>query len=178
MRTGLADQEFELLNEKDRKVSGKDEEEDEVRNREVSQEKWEGKISRLFAGMRIQGPELRTSEMTLLPNRTAWHTYISGTRQGSLMRLCWESDPNVEGPLSKNHLVSDQNFGTSSWSMPPAVAQTRHHGEAAGREKLRRVAISRSSQPGSGVALTAMAPCQPSISLLPGIGLCYHGTGW
>ena len=35
VRTGLADQEFELLNEKDRKVSGKDEEEDEVMNREV-----------------------------------------------------------------------------------------------------------------------------------------------
>ena len=159
-----------------REVSGNDEE-DGVKNGEVLQEKWKGKTSRLLTGMRIQGPELRTSEMTLLPNRAAWETYISGTRQGSLMRLCWELDPNVEGPLSKNPLVSDQNFATSSWSMPPAVVQTRHHGEAARREKLRRVAISRSSQPGSGVALTAMAPCQPSISLLSGVGLCYHGTG-
>jgi hypothetical protein len=49
-----------------RKVSGKDEEEDEAKNGEVLQEKWKGKISRLCTGMRIQGPELRTSEMTLL----------------------------------------------------------------------------------------------------------------
>jgi hypothetical protein len=96
-----------------RKVSGKDEE-DEVKNGEVLQEKWKGKTSRLLAGMRIQGPELRTSEMTLLTNRAAWDTYISGTRQGSVMRLCWESDPNVEGPLSKGRLVSDQKVATSS----------------------------------------------------------------
>ena len=51
-----------------RKASGTNEEEDEVNDGRVLQRKWQGEIPRFLMGVRLQCPELRTGEMTLLPS--------------------------------------------------------------------------------------------------------------